>query len=147
MAASPLSPASTPRDDAAPASRFGALSYPNYRLFWLANVARVFGLQFRFIGAGWLTHLLDPSPVWLGVVGLAAAVPTAYTGGSGAFVMAAGALIYHEVRIAGASHAYALGATAMSGSLGVVLNPSLVILSIAAVNKEVTSDEIGRAHV
>ncbi len=75
---------------------------------------------------------------------LAAAVPTAYTGGSGAFVMAAGALIYHEIRTAGASHAYALGATAMSGSLGVVLNPSLVILSIAAVNKEVTSDELFR---
>ena len=59
-----------------PMPRFGALGYPNYRLFWIANVARVFGLQFRFIGAGWLTHLLDPSPVWLGVVGVAAAVPT-----------------------------------------------------------------------
>ncbi|MEY4764478.1 MAG: hypothetical protein RI907_1151 [Pseudomonadota bacterium] len=73
---------------------------------------------------------------------LAAALPTAYTGGSGAFVMAAGALIYNEIRVAGGSHTYALGATAMSGSLGVVLNPSLVILSIAAVNKEVTSDEL-----
>lgn len=60
----------------APMPRFGALGYPNYRLFWIANVARVFGLQFRFIGAGWLTHLLNPSPVWLGVVGVAAAVPT-----------------------------------------------------------------------
>jgi TRAP-type C4-dicarboxylate transport system permease large subunit len=76
------------------------------------------------------------------VILLAAAVPTAYTGGSGAFVMAAGAIIYHEIRAVGGSHAYALGATAMSGSLGVVLNPSLVIMSIAAVNKEVTSDEL-----
>ncbi len=76
------------------------------------------------------------------VILLAAAVPTAYTGGSGAFVMAAGAIIYHEIRTVGGSHAYALGATAMSGSLGVVLNPSLVIMSIAAVNKEVTSDEL-----
>ena len=59
-----------------PMPRLGALGYPNYRRFWIANVARVFGLQFRFIGAGWLTHLLDPSPVWLGVVGVAAAVPT-----------------------------------------------------------------------
>ena len=59
-----------------PLPRWGALGYPNYRLFWIANVARVFGLQFRFIGAGWLTHLLDPSPIWLGVVGVAAAVPT-----------------------------------------------------------------------
>jgi TRAP-type C4-dicarboxylate transport system permease large subunit len=76
------------------------------------------------------------------VILLAAAWPTAYTGGSGAFVMAAGAIIYHEIRSVGGSHAYALGATAMSGSLGVVLNPSLVIMSIAAVNKEVTSDEL-----
>ncbi len=59
-----------------PLPRFGALGYANYRQFWLANVARVFGLQFRFIGAGWLTHLLTPSPVWLGIVGLAAAIPT-----------------------------------------------------------------------
>ncbi len=76
------------------------------------------------------------------VILLAAAVPTAYTGGSGAFVMAAGAILYHEIRAVGGSHAYALGATAMSGSLGVVLSPSLVIMSIAAVNKEVTSDEL-----
>ncbi|MEI6664658.1 MAG: MFS transporter [Chloroflexota bacterium] len=59
-----------------PLPRLGALGYPNYRMFWIANVCRVFGLQFRFIGAGWLTHLLDPSPVWLGVVGVAAAIPT-----------------------------------------------------------------------
>ena len=34
--------------------RWGALSYPRYRRFWVATVARVFGLQFRFIGVGWL---------------------------------------------------------------------------------------------
>lgn len=73
---------------------------------------------------------------------LAAAIPTAYTGGSGAFVMAAGAIIYHEIRAVGGSSQYALGATAMSGSLGVVLSPSLLVLAIVAVNKEVTSDEL-----
>ncbi len=40
-------------------------------------VARVFGLQFRFIGTAWLVFVeLDRSPIWLGVVGLASALPT-----------------------------------------------------------------------
>lgn len=73
---------------------------------------------------------------------LAAAIPTAYTGGSGAFVMAAGAIIYHEIRAVGGNSQYALGATAMSGSLGVVLSPSLLVVAIVAVNKEVTSSEL-----
>ncbi len=61
--------------DASPLPRFGALGYPNYRWFWLANVARVFGMQFRFIGSGWLVTELTPSPVWLGIVGVASALP------------------------------------------------------------------------
>ncbi len=73
---------------------------------------------------------------------LGAAIPTAYTGGSGAFVMAAGAIIYHEIRAVGGSSQFALGATAMAGSLGVVLSPSLVVVAIVAVNKEVTSSEL-----
>ncbi len=73
---------------------------------------------------------------------LAAAVPTAYTGGSGAFVMAAGAIIYHEIRAVGGSSQFALGATAMSGSLGVVLSPSLLVVAIVAVNRQVTSSEL-----
>ncbi len=54
--------------------RWGAFSYGAYRRFWLATVARVFGLQFRFIGVGWLVVSqdgLDLSPIWLGIVGLA----------------------------------------------------------------------------
>ena len=73
---------------------------------------------------------------------LGAAVPTAYTGGSGAFVMAAGAIIYHEIRAVKGSSQFALAATAMSGSLGVVLSPSLLVVAIVAVNKEVTSSEL-----
>jgi MFS family permease len=68
--------ASSPSTAAAP-SRWGALSYPNYRRFWLANVARVFGLQFRFIGAPWLVIQITDSPgPWLGAVGMATAVST-----------------------------------------------------------------------
>jgi MFS family permease len=59
--------------------RWGAFSYPNFRRFWLAMLARVFGLQFRFIAVGWLVvsgEGLDLSPIWLGVVGIASALPT-----------------------------------------------------------------------
>lgn len=68
-----------------------------------------------------------------------AAFPTAYTGASGIFVIAAGAVIYREVLAAGARRQYALAATAMSGSLGVVLSPCLLIVVIAALNKQVTT--------
>lgn len=40
-------------------------------------LARVFGLQFRFIGVGWLVAVeLDKSPIWLGIAGVAVALPT-----------------------------------------------------------------------
>jgi len=71
-----------------------------------------------------------------------AAVPTAYTGGSGIFVIAAGAVIYHEIRAAGARRNLALAATAMSGSMGVVLRPCLLVVVIAFMNREVTTDQL-----
>ncbi len=74
------------------------------------------------------------------IILLAAALPTAYTGASGIFVIAAGGIIYHEVRASGGSRQFALAATAMSGSLGVVLRPCLLVVLIAALNKEVTTN-------
>ena len=57
--------------------RWGAFAYPNYRRFWISNVARVFGLQFRFIGTGWLVvDGLGSSAIWIGIVGLAVSLPT-----------------------------------------------------------------------
>lgn len=76
------------------------------------------------------------------VILLASAVPTAYTGGSAAFVIAAGAIVYHEVRAVGGSRQFALAASAMSGSLGVVLRPCLLVVIIAALNKQVTTSEL-----
>ncbi|MEY2864657.1 MAG: hypothetical protein RLY58_2364 [Pseudomonadota bacterium] len=76
------------------------------------------------------------------IILLAAALPTAYTGASGIFVIAAGAIIYKEVLASGARRQYALAATAMSGSLGVVLRPCLLIILITAMNKEVTTDQL-----
>lgn len=76
------------------------------------------------------------------VVLLVAALPTAYTGASGIFVIAAGATIYNELVRSGARKQLALAATAMSGSMGVVLRPCLLVVIIAALNKSVTTDEL-----
>jgi TRAP-type C4-dicarboxylate transport system permease large subunit len=77
---------------------------------------------------------------WLVIV--LAAFPTAYSGASGIFVIAAGAVIFERLRAAGASPRMALAATAMSGSLGVVLRPCLVVVLVAVLNKQVTTDEL-----
>jgi len=84
---------------------------------------------------------LPPEMLAVAVVALAA-VPTAYTGGSGIFVIAVGGLIYMELRRAGARRQLALAATAMSGSLGVVLRPCLLVVIVAALNNEVTTDQL-----
>ena len=76
------------------------------------------------------------------IILLAAALPTAYTGASGILVIAAGGIVYNEVRAAGGTRQFALAATAMSGSLGVVLRPCLLIVLIAALNKQVTSSAL-----
>ncbi len=73
------------------------------------------------------------------VVVLAAAIPTAYSGASGIFVIAAGATIYEELRRAGARNQLALASTAMSGSMGVVLNPCLLVVIVASLNRQVTT--------
>ncbi len=57
-------------------SRWGAFAYPNYRRYWFASLALVFGMQFRFVGGGWLVHQLTDSPFWLGVPGIISAVIT-----------------------------------------------------------------------
>ena len=64
-------------DADAPRHSRSALSYPNYRRYWVSAVMRVFGFQFQFIGLGWLVAVeLDRSPFWLGTVWLANAIPT-----------------------------------------------------------------------
>ncbi|MCK6530145.1 TRAP transporter large permease subunit [Myxococcota bacterium] len=79
-----------------------------------------------------LVRPLGLSPELLAALAVAAAaVPTAYSGASGIFVMAAGALVYDELRRSGASHSLAMASTAMSGSLGVVLRPCLLVYIVA----------------
>lgn len=76
------------------------------------------------------------------VVLVIAAWPTAYTGASGIFVIAAGTIIYAELMRNGARRSLALASTAMSGSMGVVLAPCLLVVIIAALNKDVTTGEM-----
>lgn len=83
-----------------------------------------------------------PPEILAFVAVLIMAVPTAYTGASGVIIIAMGVVIYSELRRAGARRQLALAATAMSGSLGVVLRPCLLVVLIAALNKEVTTDQM-----
>ena len=75
------------------------------------------------------------------VVVVLAAIPTAYSGASGIFVIAAGALIFRELTAAGARPSLALASTAMSGSMGVVLSPCLLVVIISYLSP-VSSDEL-----
>jgi len=83
-----------------------------------------------------------PAPMLASVIIFATAFPTAFTGASGIFILAVGGVVYDELRRAGAGRQLSLATTAMSGSLGVVLNPCLLIVVIAALNKEVTTTEM-----
>jgi TRAP-type C4-dicarboxylate transport system permease large subunit len=80
---------------------------------------------------------------WL--VSVVSAVPTAYSGASGIFVISTGRVIFERLRAGGASRRVALGATAMSGSLGVVLRPCLIVVLIAVLNKQVTTEALFHA--
>jgi TRAP-type C4-dicarboxylate transport system permease large subunit len=70
------------------------------------------------------------------------AVPTAYTGASGIIIIAMGGAVYKELRRVGARRQLALAATAMTGSVAVVLRPCLLVVLIAALNKEVVTDQL-----
>jgi TRAP-type C4-dicarboxylate transport system permease large subunit len=83
-----------------------------------------------------------PAPALASVIIFSTAFPTAFTGASGIFILAVGGVIYDELRRAGAGRQLSLATTAMSGSLGVVLNPCLLIVVVAALNKEVTTTEM-----
>ena len=86
-------------------------------------------------------NLAPETLTWL--ILIAAAIPTAYTGASGIFVVAAGAIIYKEVWNSGARRQYALAVSAMSGSLGVVLRPCLLVILISMLDsRHVTSTEL-----
>lgn len=83
-----------------------------------------------------------PPEILAFVIIVGSALPTAYSGASGIFVIAAGALIFTELQRAGARTQLALATTAMSGSMGVVLRPCLLVFIVASLNNVVTSDQL-----
>lgn len=74
--------ASSPETPEPPRSRLGnstrmlvALRYPHFRRFWLGNLAAVSGQQMMWVAQGWLVYELTGSPIYLGYIGLATALP------------------------------------------------------------------------
>lgn len=64
-------------EDAVRPSRFGALASPKYRTYWLGSLSSVSGSQLVLLGMGWvIVDTLQGSPLALGMVGGATAVPT-----------------------------------------------------------------------
>ncbi|MCB9662488.1 MAG: TRAP transporter large permease subunit [Alphaproteobacteria bacterium] len=140
----------------------GAENHPSGLAIYLDKLTEQAGLYLQvglFVWAGMLlkrtrlAHLsFDLLRPWklapelmVAVVVVASALPTAYSGASGIFVIAAGAIIYEELRASGARNQLALAATAMSGSLGVVLSPCLLVVIVASLNKQVTTTELFNA--
>ena len=52
-----------------------ALRYPAYRNYWFGTLASVSGFQMLQATQFWLIHILEDSPIYLGYVGLANAIP------------------------------------------------------------------------
>jgi len=63
----------------APRSRFqafSALRHRDYRYYWFGMLSAVMGLQILWVGQAWLVYDMTRSPLYLGLVGFAQAVPT-----------------------------------------------------------------------
>ncbi|TGK13989.1 TRAP transporter large permease subunit [Leptospira fletcheri] len=107
---------------------------------WTGILLRDTSLGHRFFDL--LNPWKLPSELMAVIIVVVAALPTAYSGASGIVVLALGATIFTELRRAGATQERALAATAMSGSLGVVLPPCLLVVIVASLNLDVTTDEL-----
>ena len=72
-----VSAAATVRPPRRPVGRLGALSAPTYRRYWLGSLGSVGASQLIVMGQGWLiVDKLGGSPLALGLLGAATAVPT-----------------------------------------------------------------------
>ncbi|HDK82302.1 MAG TPA: MFS transporter, partial [Nitrospirae bacterium] len=54
---------------------FSALTYRNFRLFWIGQVISLTGTWMHSAGQGWLVLKLTDSPFYLGLVGSAVSMP------------------------------------------------------------------------
>jgi len=73
-----LSTASTEANAKAPGRlrAFSALRHRNYRLYWFGMLVAITGWQIQMVAQAWLVYKLTESPFYLGLAGLAQAVPT-----------------------------------------------------------------------
>jgi MFS family permease len=55
--------------------RFPALSYRDFRLFWFGQLVSLSGTWMQSVAQGWLVYSLTGSPLYLGLVAAAAALP------------------------------------------------------------------------
>src|SRR5512143_1196256 len=55
--------------------RFSALSYRDFRLFWFGQIISLSGTWMQSVAQGWLVYSLTKSPLYLGIVAAAAALP------------------------------------------------------------------------
>mgnify|MGYP003301990842 FL=1 len=56
--------------------KLDALQSPRYRRFWLGSIGSTGATQLYFVGMGWLVFKLTGSALYLGLLGVAMAVPT-----------------------------------------------------------------------
>ncbi len=56
--------------------KLDALQSPKYRRFWLGSIGSTGATQLYFVGMGWLVFKLTGSALYLGLLGVAMAVPT-----------------------------------------------------------------------
>lgn len=88
-----------------------------------------------------MSLIRNPIAVACSLVALMA-IPTAFTGASGIIILAMGGVVYQSLKKLPLRRQFILAITAMTGSTGVVLSPSLLIVAIAFLNKDVTTNEL-----
>ncbi len=55
---------------------FSALKHRNYRIYWFGMLVAITGWQIQMVAQAWLVYKLTDSPFYLGLAGLAQAIPT-----------------------------------------------------------------------
>jgi MFS family permease len=59
----------------APPSSWSPLAVPAFRTVWTATLVANVGAWMASVGTAWLMTTLDPSPIWVSLVGAATALP------------------------------------------------------------------------
>jgi len=63
------------KEASAPPSAWSPLAVPAFRTVWTATLVANVGAWMASVGTAWLMTTLDPSPIWVSLVGAATALP------------------------------------------------------------------------